>query len=370
MKYILLLWSCFMALALSAQQRDTWTAFYDDEAEGYLSGFKNSQGTVMITPRFMGFTIARKWDHIAALMEDSSGNFSQYYMLKDGTKFGRDSLYVSDMSFDCESEGYIKFTDPVSGHTGMFNATGKIAIPPVYNDITAFRNGMAVALKGARKKHWDADGSHSGCDHWSWADGQEVLINQKNEVLITGFPVYNDLDMYSLTIGTTPETDSTRVQFRGTDHRYYSFTDNRRYFKRFLETELLADISQERLVEYAYRDIIYWDDGNAVWEHTPKERFIQQHYSLLSKRLAMLHDTTRYSVSVSGFLPIPEAMMPEFEHCYDNCGRWNTSGYPMYMVVINHSGPDNKFLYQDHINFIKLDGEILLIGCSLHINGQ
>lgn len=368
-KYVLSLWILLSATIAAAQHRDTWTAFYDNEEESYLLGFKNSKGAVMISPKFMGFTTVRKWDHIAAFMEDSSGLFLQYYMLKDGTKFGRDSLYIFDMSFDCESEGYIKFRDPVSGHTGMFDSVGKIAIPPVYNDITAFRNGMAVALKGAYKKRWDTDSGHSGCDHWSWEGGEELLIDQQNNVLISGFPASNDLDIYSMKMDSLPETDSTRVYFRGKDQRYYSFTDKLQYFRQFLFREFLTNISQDQLIQHAYKHIIHWDDDSSSWQQTSKEHYIKQHYGLLSQKLTMLLDTTTvYSISLAGFLPHPEVMLPELEHCYDNCGQWNTSRYPLYQVSISHFGPGKRFLYQDYLNFVKINEKILLISSSLHKN--
>ncbi len=366
MKYLLLLYSLLTFLAATAQQQDAWIAYYES-GEDYRFGFKNSRGEVMIPPRFMGFTVARKWDHIAALMEDSNGRFDQYYMLKDGTRFGKDSLYIFDMSFDCESEGYIKFKDPVTGNTGMFNAKGRIAIPPVYNDITSFRNGLAVALKGAHKSYWDTSGAHTGCNHWSWEGGQELLINQQHEVLVTGFPAYNDLDMYSFTISDTPATDNTRINFRGKDNKYYTFTDNLLLFKHFLEKDFLPNREAEQLLLHSYPAIIYWDEDSSAWKHVPKEVFIRQHYSLLSEKLALLQDTaTNYDIFVANFLPIPDDMSAAFEHCYDNCGNWNTSRYPVYSVTINHYGPDRKFQYQDHLNFIKVNNKILFIGSTLH----
>ena len=138
--FLSLLASC----SVFAQKSDIWTYFYDDEE--YLFGFKNSKGEVMIEPKFKGFTSANKFDKIAAFMEDTNGEFSSYYMLKNGKKFAEDSLYVFDMAFDCENEGFIKFRDPKTGNVGMFNTAGKVAIQALYTDMTAFENGLSVAL--------------------------------------------------------------------------------------------------------------------------------------------------------------------------------------------------------------------------------
>ena len=143
-----------------AKAQDRWTAFYDED--DYRSGFKNAKGEVMITPKFMGFTAANWFDKVMAAMQDSSGIFDSYYLLKDGTRFGKDSLYVFDMTFDCEQEGFIKFKDPITDKVGMFDEHGKVAIPAMYNDMTRFYNGVVVALTGAGIVYWDKDSSHLG----------------------------------------------------------------------------------------------------------------------------------------------------------------------------------------------------------------
>ena len=192
MKLKIIFLSLLVFCNVFAQKSDIWTYFYDDEE--YLFGFKNSKGEVMIEPKFKGFTSANKFDKIAAFMEETNGEFSSYYMLKNGKKFGKDSLYVFDMAFDCENEGFIKFRDPKTGNVGMFNAAGKVAIVALYNDMTPFENGLSVALKGAKLTKEDDE-------HSFWAGGENLLINTKNEVLVKNFQ--DDrlvLDFHSLRI--------------------------------------------------------------------------------------------------------------------------------------------------------------------------
>ena len=168
----------FISVCAFAQNNDIWTAFYNPDTDDI--GFKNSKG-----------------DKIIALMDDE--NFSRvYYMLKNGKTFGKDSTYIFDMTFDCESEGFIRFHDSKTDKVGMFNHEGKIVIPAKYSDLFPMKNGMTIALQGAYKEYWEKHNEHSGCNHWSWVGGKNVLINSKNEILVEDFPEPKSLDLYSL----------------------------------------------------------------------------------------------------------------------------------------------------------------------------
>tara|TARA_B110000211_G_scaffold231093_1_gene291965 strand:+ start:3103 stop:3477 length:375 start_codon:yes stop_codon:yes gene_type:complete len=102
-----------------AQNNDKWTSFSDKKSE--LTGFKNLKGEVMIEPKFMGFTIAKVFDVIIAVMEEDSGTFKTYYLIKSGKKIGNDSLHIFDNGADCENEGFIRFRDKKTDKVGMFD---------------------------------------------------------------------------------------------------------------------------------------------------------------------------------------------------------------------------------------------------------
>ncbi|MFT3902587.1 MAG: WG repeat-containing protein [Niabella sp.] len=345
------------------QDADTWVAYNDKE--GYLFGYKNLKGQTMTPPRFMGFSAARKFDKIAVLMEDNNGKFDSYYMLKDGTKFGRDSLYVSDMTFDCESEGLIKFRDPKTDKVGMFNEFGKVAIPAEYNDITRFKNGLAIGLKNARRAYWDKEENHSDCNHWSWVEGKEVLINKNNEILVDGFPLNENIDFYSLIISDKPAEDSIRANFLGTDKKYYSFIDNQKLFNTFLQTKLLNDLSLDNLMQHSYSDIVYWSE-NTGWNTKPKEKFLKDNAHILKERLSLIRKKgTKYFISIDDFTPMPDEMEAQFDAVRDNCGNWNSSKYPIYNTVVTHNDLKGKFLFQDHFTFLKINDRIQFISCSI-----
>ena len=131
---------------------EPWFAF-TDETEKELIGYKDKNGTVKIEPRFISFIIAQRFDNIMAVIEDKNETYEQYYLLKSGKKVGHNTLYISDNTPDCESEGYIRFEDKKSELIGMFNSKGEVAIPAQYNALRPMHNGLIVALKGAKKEY-------------------------------------------------------------------------------------------------------------------------------------------------------------------------------------------------------------------------
>ena len=147
-------------IATLGQRTDTWTAFWNEDST--LIGYKDTNGIVKIEPIFSGFFFAEKFDNIIAISEGNNGELGSYYLTKTGRTFGEDSLFNFDFRYDCESEGFIRFRDPKTAKIGMFDRTGKIAIPAIYDGLSRVRNGMVRGLKGAEKKYWD---NHEHADY-------------------------------------------------------------------------------------------------------------------------------------------------------------------------------------------------------------
>src|SRR5690606_20552659 len=89
----------FSGLVANAQDSGPWFAFPNKDSS--LIGFKDMTGAIRIAPKFMGLTTAKKFEHIMAVME--IGTYRSYYLTKNGKETGVDSLYVSDVTADCES---------------------------------------------------------------------------------------------------------------------------------------------------------------------------------------------------------------------------------------------------------------------------
>ena len=222
-----------------AQEKDEpWVAFWDEAYE--LRGFKDADGNVVIPPKFMGFTVASQFDEVIAVMEETSGQFISYYLSKSGEIFGKDSLYISDNSADCESEGFIRFE--ANEKVGMFNSHGEIVIPAEYNALSRVMNGLVIALKGAKKSFWDKM-NHSGCNHFSWKGGETILIDTANNILIKDFEKEKQLDFYSLEKTYKKTSDPKRLNYKAEDGFYYSFIDKEMAFKSWLHDSLLSELT-------------------------------------------------------------------------------------------------------------------------------
>ncbi|MBK7632744.1 MAG: hypothetical protein IPJ23_19070 [Ignavibacteriales bacterium] len=164
---------------LLSQNKDTWSAF-EDEATNFR-GFKDDEGNIKVEAKFLGFMLAPKFSDIVAVMEDIK---TSYYLTRRGEKVGRDSLYIFDNSFDCESEGFIRFRDKENNTTGMFNSEGKVLIPAEYNYLSEVRNGLIVALKGAVKEYLNNDSTY---EHLGWSNGIKYLIDTTNKILVKDY---------------------------------------------------------------------------------------------------------------------------------------------------------------------------------------
>jgi hypothetical protein len=228
----------FVGCSTYIQKDSPWTVFWNDDST--LIGFKDQNGRTRIEPKYSEFTVARKFDKIIAVMEESKSNSEHetYYLTKTGKIVGRDHIYIYDNRPDCESEGFIRFRDKKTDNVGMYNGKGEIVIPAEYNDLTNVRNGLVGALKGAEKKYPDAN-KHSGCDHFTWVGGKEYLINAHNQIIIENFKNDLGLDFFSLKIVPEPTQDGNRQSFLGVDGRYYSFIDYKKEFQGWLKFAIL-----------------------------------------------------------------------------------------------------------------------------------
>jgi len=355
-----LLWLVFVFSGCSHHARkDTWTAFLPPDSD--LIGFKDAQGRVKIEPRYSGFTIARQFDHIMAVMEQNGNSYTSYYLTRSGKKLGRDRIYIHDNSPDCESEGFIRFRDPATEKVGLYNRNGEIAVPAEYDALTQVRNGLVVGLQGARKVYWDKQ-RHAGCSHFNWEGGREVLLDTRNRILISDFKGSARLDLYSLKIGPKPEPDDNRLSYPGSDGRYYAFIEFKTAFESWLQTEVLANLTQDTLDKNTYHAIFFWKEPEG-WQHEASRAFIARNFELIQGRLAvLLKADADYFISMSGLNPFI-FNAAEFEPYFNNCGDPKQWQHPVMNVVINQQAGGKSF--QDHFDFLKTTAGYKLISLTL-----
>ncbi|WP_264526270.1 hypothetical protein [Flavobacterium sp. N502536] len=350
MKRLLLLYVfLFTNYTVLSQNKDSWIAFWDKDTTHI--GFKDLNGTIQIPPKFMGFTTARKFDKIIAVTEETGQSWKSYYLSKSGKIVGRDSLYIFDNGPDCENEGFIRFTDPKTDLTGMFDGDGKIAIPAEYSALTKARNGMIIALKGAVKKKF-------GDEHFSWSGGKEDLIDTHNKILIENFAYHDELNFYSLEKSKAPGKDETRENFLGVDGQYYSFINYEKEFKLWLKTSLLSDLSKKNLKQHSFDKITYWKEPTG-WKNESKAAFIHQNYTYLKLKLEELKNAkTDYFVSNDGLNPFIFET-DEYTTYFNNCNEAKEWMYPLKNIVI--TSKNKADFKQDHLEFLRTENGYKLI---------
>lgn len=352
--YLLLFLTTISSLNLLAQSNDTWTSFWNRDTT--LIGYKDKNGILKIEPKFTVFTRANKFDDLIAVTEEIDGKSISYYLTKSGKIIGKDSLLIFDNAFDCESEGFIRFCDRKTDKIGMFDRTGKVVIPAIYNDLTRVRNGMIIGLKGAEKEFWDKD-KHSGCNHFNWIGGQRILIDTMNNVLVENFKHNSPLNFFTLEKTKVSHPDTTRISFLALDGSYYSFVDFEKEFRQWITNELRNNLTVDRLIDISY-DTIILETLNG-WGKASSKKLINDNFAVLKNGLVeILHPKTDYLISSDGLNPFMFEGT-EFEKYFNNCGEAKDWIYPNMSIVISH-GRKRKFS-QNHYDFIRTDNGYKLI---------
>ena len=338
-----------------AQSNDTWTAFWSKDST--LIGYKDKNGVIKIEPKFQsGFTNASKFDNIIAVSEQVDQDWKLYYLTKSGRIIGRDSLHIFDNGSDCESEGFIRFRDPKTGKVGMFNRNGDIAIPSEYDEMTRVRNGLTIALKGAKKKLWE------GGEHYSWVGGKEILIDTANNVLIDSFKYSGSINFFTLLISTQPNSDTLRQNFKTIDGKFFSFVDFDKEFNAWLKKVLLDNFTKEHLVNATYKEVTYWKESIG-WTTETKNGFINRNYELIKTKLLQLNSKDcDYSVFDEGLNPYIY-QSDEYKNFFNNCGEPKDWIYPVKNIAISYKADKN--LLQDNIEFLRTDKGYRLIALTI-----
>jgi hypothetical protein len=351
----------FSSIIVVAQDNDSWTAFWNQDTT--LIGFKDQNGEIKVEPRFMGFTIARKFDNIIAVMEDNNGSYEAYHLTKSGKRVGYDSLHIYDNGADCESEGFIRFRDKKTDKVGLFDKNGDIVIPANYDALSRVHNGLISALKNAKKEYW-AKHEESGCNHYSWEGGQVLLLSKDNDMLIKNFEYEGRLDFYSMNVQSTPSSDSTKACFKGVNGKYYVFTDIEKEFNQWFTTELMANLTHSKLELSTMDSLTYWKIPMG-WVTESKQEFHTRNFELIKYRLqSTQREKSDHFVSIDGLNPFMYTGA-NYDKYFNNCGEARQEKYPVMSLIINNETDFN----QDHFDFLKTGDGYRLISLTIR-NGK
>ncbi|EHQ24859.1 WG repeat-containing protein [Mucilaginibacter paludis] len=346
-----------------AQKSANWYGYYNQKTA--LIGYKNSSGRVEITARFSGLTRASVFKHIIAVNNQRTN--TSYYLLKNGKMVAKDSLYVWDMTFDCEQEGKIRFRDPKTDKVGFLGADGKIAIAALYNDARPFHNGFAEVLYNGRRVCPDGSAfdQHNPCEHWGW-DGVTALVDTKGNVIADSLESseLQNLNWHSMQMSDQPADTTLRVSFKAKDGRYYSFVNYEKEFDLWFNNYYLAHVQHAcRLNSF---DMICVEGlfKNQIRKFYPRKDFFAAYYEVLLKKLQ------RLKKGKTDIQLIPDELNPmiytqtRFKTYYTDCGDVNVADYPLFDVVVTHFKNNTTINYQEHFSFLRTAGGYKLIAVA------
>lgn len=335
---------------LFGQEQEPWVRFYDTVTD--LSGYKDLKGNIRIPAKFTGPASADTFHNIITVFEEVDKEYKVYYLLKDGRKVGKDSVYMFDFMFDCENEGKIIFRDGKKNRVGFLDKNGVAVIPASYNYVSPFRNGMALALRNAKRKCWDEKEDTTYCEHWGWEDGERVLINEKNEVLVDS--IKTDLyyiNWYSKKVND-PAIDTTLyINLKGTNGDTYSFLDyDKEFGKWFYNTFLPALKSKESLLsDLLFEEIVYgYNEMGAL--SLERKAYLRSFPNALVPGRFEVNKLKEISLSQNIF----EHLLFEkdiFRKYLNSCGVHDRYKYPVYEVIVSYYKKRTKPLSDDAVEF-------------------
>ncbi len=341
-KMILAYFFALSGCAVYGQAQDTWSAF-DETKDLTYTGFKDSNGTVKIPPVFTGRTIARKFDNIISAMEFVDNRYTDpFYITRTGAII-KDSVYIADYAFDCESEGHIRFKDPKTGNIGMFNGNAKVVVPATYNELSRVYNGLMVGLKGAKKQ---VDNQTT-----LWEGGTKQLLDINNKVLVDSLKYNGHLNYYSLKITDKNEKENFRHYFKGTDGKYYSFIDFEENLKWWVSSVLLKELTKDGLAANTLNTIKYADKGEE-WKSEDKSSFIERNFEHIKQQLQKLTlNTSNYNINKETIVKhiFEPATYAEY---YNNCDEIKYWQNPVMSISlqknkVSSNAPRFYFIYTE-----------------------
>ena len=364
MKFLFPFLLCFTLLNSFGQSDSSWIMFIDKSTN--LIGYKDQQGTIKIQPKFTFLTQQNVFRNIMPVYEQlpTNGNtYLEYYLLKNGSKVGEDSLYLGDYFLDCENENKIRFRDPVTDKVGFFNSRGQVVISAIYNDVTSFHNGLALAISNGKKICPDGTeySKENPCEHWTW-QGNFRLINDKNEVLLDSMApnTFANLDLYSM------ETNPAKIKpgfihFKSSDGNIYSFKDFRKEFEEWLKSNFLANKNSSRLVNYFFPEITIPKESefksekfsdpkytDYAWTVDGRESVLTNNKTVVNKILERVNNKNFISSITKGISPIllDKQLYPEY---FSDCGDYLGLKYPYFEVIVT----TNNGLVLNGLGFIR-----------------
>jgi len=279
----------------------------------------------------------------------------------------KDSVYISDMTYDCEQEGTIRFRDPVTDRVGFFGKNRKIIIPAAYNDAKPFYNGLALVVHDGKRVCEDGSTYVAGaCEHWFW-DGVTALIDTTGAIVADNIDMMatENLNWYSCKVTDDPGDTTLYSSIKATNDKYYTFINyqkefNHWFYQRFL-TQLHAD-----LLSYCFDEL----QVEGLWKQKLRKKyskgnFLKQYGPLMQKKMEAVSAGQIETFIVTEGLSALFYNNKKFKPFYTACDEPNMAQFPSFDVITNHYNAKHELSYQEHFSFLRTDKGYKLIAVAL-----
>lgn len=354
-------------LRVNGQAKNDWYYFRDKKTG--LIGYKDARGNIKIPAKFSGLTGQLVFRDIIAVYEEKTGE--SYYLSKNGKKFGIDSLYVWDNSYDDVTEGKIRFRDKKTDKVGFFDKSGKVVIPALYDDARPFHNGLALVTYNGKRKCPDGknyDGKNP-CEEWYWS-GKTAIINIHNQIIANNINIdqTENIDWFTLKI-TDKKPDTTLYNsFKTKNGQYYSFLNHKKEFNKWFFGKYLANLNNSSISNNCFRSIMTQGlFAGQLRKDYSKNHFLSDYKGLLINLMTAIKaikvETHVFPEDLNSYIYTKKAY-PEF---YNAEHELDIDKYPVFNVVTTNYTSDRKTMSQNQFAFVRINGSYQLIEVDLKI---
>ena len=330
----------FFSCSAFAQKNNNYLIRFSEDTIHGLSGYKDVNGKVIFPARYKGDPIADTFRNIIAVWDKFDTSFTSYYLLKNGKKVGRDSVFQFDFEFDCESEEKIRFKDYKKRMVGFLDRNGNVIIPAIYNDASRFHNGIALAFKDAKKyvpKKEDPE-VVEGAEYLK--GGKYILINDKNETLVDSVDVtqLRNINWYSMQKNNPNIDTSIFITLKGTNGNNYSFMDYKKEFTKWFHGDFLPSLesnNNDKLKSLCFSEINFNND-KGEFISVDKNTFFKTYPNEITTKRFKEYTLKRVHI---GQEELPSVNFTDYtKDCYkvfyNDCGQHFKPKYPLFEVHI------------------------------------
>lgn len=317
-----------------------------------------------MSPKFLLFILCL---YLAMVVSSSVAQVNPsgtHYRLKSGKKVRLDSIYVSDMTFDCEQEGKIRFHDPITDKVGFLGSRGQVVIPAKFNDARPFYNGLALVMHDAKRVCLDGKPYERGkCEHWMW-DGVTALIDTSGRIVADHLndDLIRNLNWYSAKLCKAPSAVKAYTSFKTIDGQYYSILNYEAEFNNWFYDCFLPGAVAGKLVLYDKVRVESMSSRGKEKSYA-KNTFRTKYADVMKIKLKAIQSRAIETVIFPSRLNPFIQTSKEFRPYYTDCDEPNEARYPVFEVIttIQVKGGNPK---QEHYEFLRTEVGYKLFGVA------